>query len=218
MNTAILFDLDGTLLDTLPDLLAATNHILCQAGYPELSGEALRRIVGNGAANQLRKALPPGTPEEVVQALVPRYKAYYAAHCRENTRPYEGIPQALQALREHPMAIVSNKPEDAVKSLCSAFFPGLPAFGEAPGQPRKPDPAMVHRALARLGADRCIYVGDSEVDLLTAANAGCPCLSVTWGFRDRQTLEAAGATRLCTSPESLVPMLRAMLLDAPGEL
>ena len=212
MRTAILFDLDGTLLDTLPDLLDATNHVLLDAGYPAISQPRLRSIIGNGAANQIRKALPEGTGEEVVQALLSRYKAYYGSHCNLKTRPNPGIPEALAQLRDFPLAIVSNKPQNAVTALGNAFFPGIPALGESPDCPRKPAPDMVYKALSQLGADRCIYVGDSEVDILTATNAGFPCLSVTWGFRDKAVLTSAGASRLCDDPRDLAPMLQGTLL------
>lgn len=210
MKTAIVFDLDGTLLDTLPDLLGATNHILREAGYPVVSYSRLRGVVGNGAATQIRKCLPEGTPESEVERLLPLYKAWYADHCRLETAPYPGILQALQDLGDFPIAIVSNKPDTAVKALCADFFPGIYALGEIPGCPRKPAPDMVFQALRHLGADRCIYVGDSEVDVLTAKNTGCPCLSVAWGFRDRAVLEQSGATHICDRVSDLAPMLKAV--------
>ncbi len=209
----ILFDLDGTLLDTLEDLLDATNYALSLQGYPPRTLEQLRRAVGNGAKNQIRRSLPEGTPEEKVEAVLAAYKPYYTAHCQNKTRPYGGIPEALEALRgKFPLAIVSNKPDPAVKALCGGMFPGIYALGEVPGCPRKPDPAMLRKAMAEIGADRCIYVGDSEVDIRTAREAGCPCLSVLWGFRDREVLEAAGAEHLCRTPEEMAPMLETLAL------
>jgi len=204
MRTGILFDLDGTLLDTLEDLLEATNHALRTCGYPERRLEELRRFVGNGAQNQIRMALPAQTPEEQVRRVLEVYKPYYTAHCQQKTRPYPGITEALAALGErYPLAIVSNKPDGAVKALCGKHFPGVFALGETQGCPRKPAADMVYRAMAAIGVDRCVYVGDSEVDILTANNAGVPVVSVLWGFRDRCELTAAGAEHFCEAPQML---------------
>ena len=194
MKTGILFDLDGTLLDTLEDLLSATNYALRSCGYPERTLPELRRFVGNGARNQMRLSLPEGTPEGETDRLLEVYKPYYTDHCRIRTGPYPGIPGALEQLKgKYPMAIVSNKPDAAVKALCREYFPGIYALGEAPDCPRKPAPDMVRKAMEAIGADSCVYVGDSEVDILTARNAGVPCLSVLWGFRDPEDLKDADA-------------------------
>lgn len=212
MKIGILFDLDGTLLDTLEDILAATNYALSVHGYPSRTLAELRRFVGNGAENQIRLSLPEGASPEEVQTVLATYKPYYTAHCQHFTRPYEGIPQALaQISRKYPLAIVSNKPDAAVKALCAREFPGIFALGESPDCPRKPDPAMVRKALAAIGADTCVFVGDSEVDLLTAKNAGVPCLSVLWGFRDREDLEKAGALRFCQDPAELPQVLDSLI-------
>ncbi len=206
--TGLLFDLDGTLLDTLEDLLAATNHALRTHGFPERTLPELRRSIGNGARNQIRLCLPEGASQEEIQAVLDTYKPYYTAHCQEKTRPYEGIPEALADLKQHfPIAIVSNKPDAAVKALCAEHFPGICALGESPGIPRKPAPDMVYRAMAELGVERCIYIGDSEVDVLTAKNAGVPCVSVLWGFRDKEDMEAAGAEVFCDTPSQLADIL-----------
>jgi len=204
MRTGILFDLDGTLLDTLEDLLDATNYALRAHGYPQRTLPELRRFVGNGAYNQMRLSAPEGTAEEEIQRLLDTYKPYYTANCRHKTRPYAGVCEVLARLTEnYPVAIVSNKPDAAVKALCADYFPGIYALGEAPDCPRKPAPEMVHKAMTAIGAERCIYVGDSEVDILTAKNAGVPCLSVLWGFRDREDLEKAGAEHLCGRAEEI---------------
>lgn len=204
MKTGILFDLDGTLLDTLEDLLDATNYALNLHGYPSRQLGELRRFVGKGAENQIRMALPAGAAPEEVGKVLASYKPYYTAHCQIKTRPYQGIPEALAVLSEtYPIAIVSNKPDAAVKRLCGVHFPGIYAQGEAPGCPRKPAPDMVKAAMAAIGAENCLYVGDSEVDILTAKNAGVPCLSVLWGFRDRSELASAGGTYFCETPEAL---------------
>ena len=194
MKIGILFDLDGTLLDTLEDLLDATNYALGAHGYPAVTLERLRRAVGNGAENQIRRCLPEDAPPEAADGVLRTYRPYYTDHCRIKTRPYPGIREALAVLgRTYPLAIVSNKPDGAVKALCAEEFPGIYALGEVPGCPRKPAGDMVLRAMEAIGVERCVYVGDSEVDVATAKNAQCPCLSVLWGFRDRATLEQAEA-------------------------
>lgn len=198
MKYGILWDLDGTLLDTLEDLADGVNHALAVFGYPERTLAEVRRFVGNGAGRLIALAVPEGADPEPVLA---EFQRFYRDHCRIKTGPYAGIMEALEALgREYPMAIVSNKPHGAVQALCADYFPGIPAWGEAPGCPRKPAPDMVRRAMEALGVETCVYVGDSEVDIVTAENAGVPCLSVTWGFRDLPELEAAGGTHFCHTP------------------
>jgi len=209
MKTGILFDLDGTLLDTLEDLLDASNYALRRHGYPERTLTELRSFVGNGARNQIRLCVPEGEdPEPVLKT----YQEYYPTHCRVKTKPYARIREALEEIgKQYPVAIVSNKPDAAVKPLCEDFFPGIYALGEMPGIPRKPAPDMVYAAMEAIGADRCVYVGDSEVDVRTARNAGALCLSVTWGFRDREQLEEAGADRFCHDPAQLPDAIRLIL-------
>ncbi|MBO7252662.1 MAG: HAD-IA family hydrolase [Oscillospiraceae bacterium] len=198
MDVGLLFDLDGTLLDTLEDLLDATNHTLKVLGYPARNLEELRRFVGNGAANQLRLALPENVDDSVLKQALEIYKPYYTNHCQIKTRPYAGIVQALEELQKrYPIAIVSNKPDSAVKELCRVYFPGIYALGESVGCPRKPAADMVWKAMETIGVQRCIYIGDSEVDVLTAANAGVPCLSVLWGFRDKEDIQAVGGMHFC---------------------
>lgn len=210
-KTGILFDLDGTLLDTLDDLTDATNFTLRHFGCPERSREEMRRIVGNGALRQMTLALPGKDTDPDVQTVLKFYKAYYNDHCRIKTKPYDGIPEAVEKLKQYPIAIVSNKPDTAVKPLCGEFFPGIYAQGETPDCPRKPAPDMLFRAMETIGVERCIYVGDSEVDLLTSKNAGVECIAVLWGFRDKEMLLENGAIHLCETPEQMVQMLEAML-------
>ena len=213
--TGILFDLDGTLLDTLEDLLDATNYALRVHGYPERTLPELRCFVGNGAYNQMRLSVPEGTSPEKIQAVLDTYKPYYTTHCQIKTRPYAGIPEALAQLRDkYPIAIVSNKPDSAVKALCADYFPGIYALGEAADCPRKPAADMVYKAMKAIGVEHCIYVGDSEVDVLTAKNADVPCVSVLWGFRDQEDLEAAGAAHFCEKPENLAKNIEAIILHS----
>jgi len=205
MKLGILWDLDGTLLDTLDDLTDATNHVMRRFGYPEHTKDAVRRFVGNGARRLMEQAVPAG--EDVDSALTV-FQTYYAAHCQIKTAPYPGILDALAKLAEaYPMAIVSNKPDAAVKPLCAQYFPGLYARGESADCPRKPAPDMVFKAMEAIGVETCIYVGDSEVDVLTAKNAGVPCLSVLWGFRDRQDMLEAGGSHFCHDPAELEVIL-----------
>ena len=212
MKTGILFDLDGTLLNTLEDLLDATNYALAQCGYPARTLSELRRFVGNGAENQIRMSLPAWASPEEVQRVLKIYKPYYTEHCQVKTRPYDGIWESLAILKEkYPIAVVSNKPDAAVKTLCGQMFPGIFALGEAPDCPRKPAPDMVHKACRAIGVDTCVYVGDSEVDVRTAKNAGVPCLSVLWGFRDREDIEAAGGQYFCESPAQLTEKIEEII-------
>ncbi len=208
MKIGILWDLDGTLLDTLGDLTDSVNYALTQFGYPQRTMEEVRRFVGNGAGQLIRLAVPEGEdPKPVLDC----FQAHYATHCQIKTKAYDGIPEALEQLRIHPMAVVSNKPDFAVKSLCAQYFPGIYARGESADCPRKPAPDMVLKAMADIGVERCIYVGDSEVDVRTAENAGVPCLSVLWGFRDREEIATAGGTHFCENIRDLAQKLEEMI-------
>ena len=209
MKTAILWDLDGTLLDTLEDLTDGVNYAMGAFGYPRRSLEEVRRFVGNGARNLMLRACPAGAD---LDAALAAFHEYYDVHCQDQTAPYPGIPAALAALAEkYPMAIVSNKPDVAVKPLCARYFPGIYALGETSGCPRKPAPDMVRAAMKAIGAATCIYVGDSEVDIATAKNAGVPCLSVLWGFRDRQALEQAGGRYFCETAAQLIETVEELM-------
>ncbi len=215
MEIAMIFDLDGTLLDTLQDLQDAVNYALTQFGYPERTLEEVRQFVGEGAGKLMERAVPKGADPEPVLSC---FRTYYAAHTQVKTRPYPGIPEALEALgKKYPLAVVSNKPDEAVKILGKAYFPSLYARGEAPDCPRKPNAAMVHKTMEALGVQGCIYIGDSQVDVETAKNAGVPCLSVTWGFRDLDCLRSAGATHFCHAPEDLPRMLETMKEEYYGQ-
>ena len=215
MKTGIIFDLDGTLLDTLEDLHAAVNHTLAQFHCPPRTREEVRRFVGNGVDQLVRLSLPGKDTDPDVTEVIAAYRSYYNAHCREKTGPYAGILQALTDLAaEYPLAVVSNKPDSAVKPLCLEYFGDIFSLGERHDTPRKPAPDMVLNAMTAIGVEKCIYVGDSEVDILTARNANVPCLSVTWGFRDEAELREAGAQYYCHTPADLPNVLRAILAEA----
>lgn len=215
MRIGILWDLDGTLLDTLQDLTDATNHVLRTMNLPQRTVEEVRQFVGNGAFQLMEKA----TERKVdVDAAVQAFQTYYKAHCQVKTAPYPGVLQVLAQLGEHyPMAIVSNKPDLAVKELADQYFSGLYARGESTDCPRKPAPDMVFRAMEALGVEGCIYVGDSEVDVATAKNAGVPCISVLWGFRDRKALEEAGARYFCCQAEQLPDLVEKIVGEMNGQ-
>lgn len=208
MKTAILFDLDGTLLDSLGDLTDSVNHTLAQYGCPPRTMEEIRSFVGNGAEQLIRLALPGKESDPPLSEVFATYKAYYATHARIKTKPYDGVLEALEEIsKRHMVGIVSNKPDITTKVLAKELFWGIPAWGESADCRRKPAPDMLHKAVQEMGADRCIYVGDTEVDVQTAKNAGCKCLTVLWGFREKQVLLDAGAENLCESPEDMARMI-----------
>ena len=213
MKTGILFDLDGTLLSTLEDLQDAVNYTMKFYNCPERTLEEVRTFVGYGAKHLLQSALPGRENDPPLDEVMATYQAYYATHCKIKTRPYEGILEALQAISgEFPIAIVSNKPDIATKPLCWDYFGGeIFALGQSDALPKKPAPDMLFAAMKEIGADRCIYVGDSEVDVQTAKNAGMPCLSVLWGFRDKECLTEHGANHFCDDPKNLLYCLKEMV-------
>ena len=206
MYETILFDLDGTLLDTLEDLTNATNFALAKFGYLKRSQEEVCSFVGNGIAKLIERAIGEKTQDflEVLES----FKGYYGAHCAEKTKPYEGILPLLKTLKEYGIrtAVVSNKADFAVKSLAKEYFDGLlmQAIGEDEerGIRKKPAPDTLLAVMKELQADpkTTLYVGDSEVDIQTAQNAGIDCLCVTWGFRKREFLEAQGGKLFVDHP------------------
>ena len=210
---AIIFDLDGTLLDTLRDLRVSVNYALALNGYQERSLEEIRTFVGNGVRNLMTKALPGGQENPDFERIFSDFKAHYAVHFRDLTQPYDGILELTDelALRGLRMAIVSNKSDAEVKKLNEIFFGGKfdSAIGERPGVSRKPAPDSVLATLETLGIEkkRAVYVGDSEVDVRTARNADLDCIAVTWGFRTREELLEAGATVLIDKPLDILNLL-----------
>ena len=209
MKAGILWDLDGTLLNTLEDLMDGVNYALEQFGLPARTLREIREFVGNGAANLISRAVEGRADEGEV---LDTFRTYYNAHCQVKTKPYEGVLEALAQLGEkYPMAIVSNKPDSAVKPLCEQYFPGIYALGERSGCPRKPAADMVFTAMKDIGVETCLYVGDSEVDIATAKNAGVKCLSVLWGFRDKDVLEAVGGQYFCEDTAQLVEKIEELI-------
>ena len=206
--TTVLFDLDGTLLDTLDDLTDAVNRTLSRYGLPQRDRREVRSFLGNGARYLMEHAAP-GVAGERFEQLLRDYKADYDANCRVKTAPYPGIDALLRALRAAGCrtGIISNKPDSAVQPLYEAFFADTmdTAVGEREGIRRKPAPDTVLAAMERLGAaaEQTLYVGDSEVDIRTAQNAGVDCASVTWGFRDPEELKRSGAQMLFDTAEAL---------------
>ena len=210
---AVLFDMDGTVLDTLDDLYDSINTSLAHFSLPPVSRELVRRSLGNGAAFLVDRSVPPDCSGALREQVLAFYRTWYNSHCLIKTAPYSGILPLMDALKEQGLrlAIISNKPDPAVQELSAAFFPGLLdlSVGESPAVRRKPAPDTVLTAASRMGLaiDQCVYVGDSEVDLQTSCNVGMDCISVTWGFRDEDQLVSAGATVLVRSPEELRELL-----------
>lgn len=211
-QTAV-FDLDGTLLDTLEDLYLATNAALESHSLPRRSRDEVRMFVGNGVEMLIRRAVPSCTDEKTTLAVLADFKTTYAAICEDHTRPYDGILDMLRALREKGIrvAVVSNKFDAATKQLCQKYFGDLVevAIGERAGVRKKPAPDTVYEALKELGmtATGAVYIGDSDVDIQTARNCGMPCISVTWGLRDKDFLLQSGAEILVDTPERLLGVI-----------
>ncbi len=212
INTVI-FDMDGTVLDTLDDLTDSVNHVLELFDMPPRTKEEFRKFFGNGIRYALSCAIPKGTPDSVIDEMIPCFRDHYDRHCLDKTKPYEGILDLMKDLKEkgYKMAIVSNKIDSAVKELNDRFFSEYVsvAIGESPKVKRKPAADTVFAAMQKLGSDRAeaVYVGDSEVDLLTARNSGLCCISVLWGFRDKDFLEEAGALTFAKTPGDIINIL-----------
>ena len=212
MYSTYIFDLDGTLLDTLTDLAASCNYALRTHGMPEHSIDDVRRFVGNGVRKLMERAIPDGDANPDFEATFATFREHYMVHSLDTTKPYPGIMDALAELKARGcrLAVVSNKMMAATVELCKHFFPDTieVAIGEneAEGIRKKPAPDTVFAALKQLGVsgDNAVYVGDSDVDLATANNSGLPCISVLWGFRDREFLLDHGATTFITSPKELL--------------
>lgn len=211
MKTTYIFDLDGTLLDTLQDLAAAVNFALRKNGMEEHSIDDIRRFVGNGVRKLIERAVPDGSKNPRIEEVFADFRSYYMQHSLDATKPYDGITEILQELKQRgcKMAVVSNKMMAATQELVAHFFPEIEvAIGEneAEGIRKKPAPDMVFEALNRLGAEAesAVYIGDSDVDIQTAMNAGVPCISVLWGFRNREFLLEHGAQHFIEKPSEII--------------
>ena len=213
MARLVIFDMDGTVLDTLTDLWAAVNAALQKNGLPDRTLPQIRAFVGNGILKLIERSVPAGTPDAVTDAVFRDFKDYYAEHCADATAPYPGVRETVAALRKrgYLTAVVSNKADFAAQKLAALYFPGDFDYcaGESAGVRRKPAPDMADAALKALGVPRknAVFVGDSEVDIQTAAAAGIPVISVTWGFKDRDFLLLNGAKTLIGAPEELLALL-----------
>lgn len=212
MKRAVIFDLDGTLLNTLEDLRDSVNVALVRNGLPERTLQEVRQFVGNGIHKLIERAVPEGASERVVEQVFHDFRSYYMEHCEDKTCVYPGIGELLAELkhREISMAIVSNKADGAVKGLAKRYFPEITvAIGEREGIARKPAPDSVFEAIRLLGVSReeTLYVGDSDVDVATAGNAGLPCVAVTWGFREEAFLRSLNPAFAIRRPEELLELL-----------
>ena len=206
--STVIFDLDGTLLNTLEDLTDSVNYALCSMNYPGRTIEEVRAFVGNGIKKLMERAVPEGTLESGVDKALDYFKEYYAKHNQDKTKPYDGVIELMSKLKARgiKMAIVSNKIHSGVIALRDEFFKDIDvAIGDMPELNRKPAPDSCFLALRQLGSsvEEAVYVGDSDVDLETAKNAGLACISVLWGFRDKDFLVEKGATVFADTPEDV---------------
>lgn len=208
-----IFDMDGTILDTLQDLTDSINFALEENGFAKRSLEEVRTFVGNGVEKLVERAVPENTPFQNIQRVLDTFNGYYTNHCALKTKPYDGIVELLKNLKNlgFKVAVVSNKPDYGVKSLCSQYFDGIfdSAAGIKDGTNPKPSPDTVNRILEILGCEKksAVYIGDSDVDIMTAKNAGIKCISVDWGFKTKEFLIANGATEIVDTCEELFKCL-----------
>ena len=205
----VIFDLDGTLIDSLADIAAAMNYSLRSVGMPQRTLAEYRDRVGEGARYLAQRALPDGR-DDLVEAVLDTYRSYYLDHAVDATRPYPGIPELLAEVRL-PMAVVSNKPDAPTRQVVAALFPGVPfrwVAGQRAGVPLKPDPYPAREACERMGVAvaGCAFVGDTRIDVATARAAGMTPIGVSWGFRPEE-LRAAGAEIVITTPADLLRWL-----------
>lgn len=203
------FDLDGTILNTLDDLADSLNYALKNSGFPERSIDEVRYFVGNGIRKLIERGVPAGTDTAAIDKVHSDFTVHYKAHCSDKTRPYDGITELLDSLRKSGCltAVVSNKADYGVQELCAGYFPGMFDFavGEREGIRKKPAPDSVNEALRKLGVSNkeAVYIGDSDVDIETAKNAEMDCIGVEWGFRGREFLEAHGAEVIAAKTEDI---------------
>ncbi|MDY3974250.1 HAD family hydrolase [uncultured Veillonella sp.] len=211
-NTVI-FDCDGTLLNTLDDLADTMNHVLALYQHPTRTLDEIRSFVGNGLGKLIERSVPADTSTETQTAMLADFKSYYAEHWQDKTAPYEGIYELLDSLKErgYKIAVVSNKIQEGVTALNEQYFKGYfpVGIGERPGLARKPEPDMVYAALDELNSNKtqAVYVGDSEVDLATARNSKLLPIAVTWGFRGEVFLLNQGAEHIARKPSDVLSIL-----------
>ena len=215
MSRAVIFDLDGTLLNTLGDLADSVNFVLDSYGYPKRSVEEVNSFIGNGVGELIRRALPVGAEDKFDGALA-KFKEYYSEHSNIKTHVYDGLIPVLERLRSdgYKIGVVTNKVDFAAKSLCREYFGSLIdiAIGDRAGHKRKPAPDSVLEAMKLLGCDSAIYVGDSDVDIATARNSLLPCICVTWGFRDKDFLKENGGDLFADNADELYEIIKGAAL------
>ena len=205
----VIFDLDGTILSTLDDLADSLNFALKKNKLPERRIEEVRAFVGNGIRRLIERGVPENSPVEVVDRVHKDFTEHYKIHCADKTKAYDGVLDMLERLKKQgiKLSVLSNKADYAVVDLCKKYFDGLfdAVAGEKTGIPKKPAPDGVYAIAGQMGVDikDCVYIGDSEVDIVTANNSGLPCISVDWGFRDRQVLVDAGAKIIVSTTNDL---------------
>ena len=219
MIKAIIFDLDGTLCDTMEDLKEAMNAMLRSFGWAERSREELLRFINRGARNFVADSMPEGSyssiDDESVTRALRKYNDCYAECCGKATRPYDGMAKALSELKKtYRLGVLSNKQEPFVKKIIADIFPGVfdSVHGQVEGIPTKPDPLSLERAISELGVlpGECAFIGDSDVDMKTGRNALMHPVGVTWGYRSREVLEAAGAEAICSSPAEIFGIIESL--------
>ncbi|MBQ7596866.1 MAG: HAD-IA family hydrolase [Clostridia bacterium] len=213
-NQAVIFDLDGTLLNTLSDLAEAVNYAMEQKGWQARTADEVKAFIGDGIVKLIQRSAPEDAAQNDIDDALQIFTGYYSAHMSDNTVPYDGITAVLQCLKSHGIktAVVSNKHDSAVKHLISSNFGSLVDYtqGKAEGIAAKPDPSSLLTAAEKTGTDikNVLYVGDSDVDVLTARNAGCKCAGVTWGYRDEALLKDAGADYIAHSADELLKIIK----------
>ena len=214
MYKCVIFDLDGTLLDTLDDLWGSVNYALGEFGFPLRTKQEVCSFIGNGVVKLMERSTPEGTDEKTNKECLDAFRAHYLNHMRDNTAPYEGIIELLEKLKKENIktAVVSNKLHSGVVGLCDEYFTNLidVAIGVSEESERKPSPVNVFKALEKLSvsADEAVYVGDSNVDVETAKYAHLPCIGVTWGFRERDCLVKEGAEFICDTADEVYEILK----------
>ena len=207
------FDMDGTILNTLDDMTVACNHTLSAMGMPLRTMDEIRMFVGNGIPKLVERIAPAGTDEATIKKMLEIFMEFYSAHSMDKTGPYAGVPELLKKLKDNgiKLACVSNKADAAMRKLCDEFFNGLfdDAEGERAGVNKKPAPDMVWAALEKIGAEKkdAVYIGDSNVDYETAVNSEIDCISVSWGFRSREFLEDLGSKCIVDTPEEVFDVI-----------